>query len=257
MRVTVFFSALVMTLSAGNAIACEPVSIYAAASTTDAVSDIAGSFQGETGCEVTTVFAGSSTLAKQIEAGAPAAIFLSANESWMDELDGKGLVVSGTRSDLLANDLVLISPRDEPLDFQFTEGADFMAALEGGRLALANPDGVPAGIYAKQALTKMGLWDAVRKNVVAAEDVRAALVWVARGEARAGIVYRTDARISSDVEIAAAVPADTHDPVNYPVSLIAGHENGTARDFLAYLKGPSGARIFAEYGFTPLEAPVN
>lgn len=257
MRVAVFFTALVTILGAGSAMACEPVSIYAAASTTDAVRDIAGSFEDEAGCAVTTVFAGSSTLAKQIEAGAPAAIFLSANESWMDELDAKGLTIRETRTDLLANDLVLISPIDEPLDFQFTEDADLMAALEGGRLALANPDGVPAGIYAKQALTKMGLWDAVRESVVAAEDVRAALVWVARGEARAGIVYRTDARISRDVEIAAAVPSDTHNPVNYPVSLIAGHESGTARDFLAYLKGPSGARIFAEYGFTPLEAPVN
>lgn len=257
MRHAILFAALLTIVGVGSASACEPVSIFAAASTTDAVSDIASAFKEESGCEVTTVFAGSSTLAKQIEAGASAAIFLSANESWMDELDSKGLTVQNTRSDLLANDLVLVAPQGEPLDFAFGDGADLAAALDGCRLALANPDGVPAGIYAKQALTKMGLWDSVQENVVAAEDVRAALAWVARGEARAGIVYRTDARISPDVVIAAAVPSETHDPVNYPVSLVAGHENETAKEFLAYLKGPAGARVFAEYGFTPLEAPVN
>ena len=257
MRATSFLLVLLALFSAGRAFACEPVSIYAAASTTDAVNDIASAFKKETGCHVTTVFAGSSTLAKQIEAGAPASLFLSANESWMDELERKGLVAPDTRSDLLANDLVLVVPKGEPLDFKFGHGANLAAALEGGRLALANPDGVPAGIYAKQALTKMDLWNGVKESIVAAEDVRAALAWVARGEARAGIVYRTDARISPDVEIAAAVPGDSHDPVNYPLSLVAGQESETARDFLAYLKGPAGARVFAEHGFTPLEAPVN
>lgn len=257
MRKTIFCLTFLTAFAAGNAYACDEVSIYAAASTTDAVTEIAGAFHGETGCKVTTVFAGSSTLAKQIEAGAPASVFLSANESWMDELEKKEIVLADTRSDLLANDLVLVVPKDEPLDFSFADGADLEAALDGGRLALANPDGVPAGIYAKQALMKMGLWSGVEKSVVVAEDVRAALTWVTRGEARAGIVYRTDARISPDVEIAAAVPEETHDPVNYPVSLVAGHQSETAKEFLAYLKGPAGAKVFASYGFTPLETPVN
>lgn len=257
MRIAILFVALLTVSGAGRAMACDPVSIYAAASTTDAVRDIAEAFTTESGCEITTVFAGSSTLAKQIEAGAPASIFLSANESWMEELAAKSLTLQNTRSDLLSNELVLITTKGEPFDFRFSEGADLAAALEGQRLALANPDGVPAGIYAKQALTAMNLWDGIKKNVVFADDVRAALAWVARGEARAGIVYRTDARITPDVEVVAAVPAATHDQVNYPVSLIAGQENPTARDFLAYLKGPSSARIFAKYGFAPLEAPIN
>lgn len=257
MRVTLCCLAFLAALGAGKAIACEPVSIFAAASTTDAVTGIAQAFEAETGCNVTAVFAGSSTLAKQIEAGAPASIFLSANESWMDELEKKNLVLPGTRSDLLANELVLVVQKGQKLEFSFDEDADLAAALAGGRLALANPDGVPAGIYAKQALTQTRHWDGVAASIVAAEDVRAALVWVARGEARAGIVYRTDARISTDVEIAVAVPEETHDPVRYPVSLVTGRANKTARDFLAYLKGPAGARVFAEYGFTPLDTPVN
>lgn len=257
MRVPLLPLAFVICLACEDALACEPVSIYAAASTTDAVTEIAKAFDEETGCKVTTVFAGSSTLAKQIEAGAPASIFLSANESWMDELDKQGLIAADTRTDLLANDLVLVTPKGRPLGFGFDENEDLAAALEGGRLALANPDGVPAGLYAKQALIHMGLWEAVEGSVVAADDVRAALVWVARGEARAGIVYRTDARISPEVEIAATVPANTHAPVNYPVTLVAQHENDTARQFLAYMKGPAGARVFAEFGFTHLAAPVN
>ena len=257
MRLTPLFAAILTVLSAGGALACEPVSIYAAASTTDAVTDISKDFIAQTGCKVTTVFAASSTLAKQIEAGAPASIFLSANESWMDELEKNELIVADTRIDLLANDLVLIAPKDQPLDFSFAEDTDLSSALEGGRLALANPDGVPAGIYAKQALVHMGLWESVERSVVAADDVRAALIWVARGEARAGVVYRTDASISPDVVVAAAIPAGTHDPVNYPVALVTSNVNDTARRFLAHMKGPAGARVFAEYGFTHLEAPVN
>ncbi|WP_421860673.1 molybdate ABC transporter substrate-binding protein [Parvibaculum sp.] len=257
MRVTLCCLALLMAFGSKQALACEPVSIFAAASTTDAVTGIAQAFEAKTGCKVTAVFAGSSILAKQIEAGAPASIFLSANESWMDELEKENLVMPGTRSDLLANELVLVVQKGQKLDFSFDEDTDLAAALAGERLAIANPDGVPAGIYAKQALTQMGLWDGVVTSIVAAEDVRAALVWVARGEARAGIVYRTDARISPDVEIAAAVPEETHDPVRYPVALVAGRANETARDFLAYLRGPAGARVFAEYGFTPLGTPVN
>ena len=130
----------------GSASACEPVTIFAAASTTDAVSEIAKSFEGISGCEVTTVFAGSSILAKQIDAGAPAAIYLSANESWMDDLETKGRLVAGTRTDILGNELVLIAPKDEPLDFTFDSGADLAAAPGSGRLPLGNPAGVPAGL---------------------------------------------------------------------------------------------------------------
>lgn len=244
-------------LTPGSASACEPVAIFAAASTTDAVSEIAKSFKGQSGCEVTTVFAGSSMLAKQIDAGAPAAIYLSANENWMDDLETKGRLVAGTRTDILGNDLVLIAPKDEPLDFTFDSGADLAAALRTGKLALGNPDGVPAGIYAKEALVTLGLWDALSSNIVAAEDVRGALAWVARGEARAGIVYRTDAQISPKVTIIATIPEHSYKNIRYPIALIEDRENETARNFFAYLKGAPGAAIFARYGFTQLPAAAN
>ncbi|MCF8470980.1 MAG: molybdate ABC transporter substrate-binding protein [Parvibaculum sp.] len=244
-------------LTPESATACEPVTIFAAASTTDAVSEIAKSFKGISGCEITTVFASSSILAKQIDAGAPAAIYLSANESWMDDLETKGRLVAGTRTDILGNELVLIAPEDEPLDFTFDSGADLAAALGTGRLALGNPDGVPAGIYAKEALVTLGLWDNLSPNIVASEDVRGALAWVARGEARAGIVYRTDAQISSEVTIVATIPERSHKTIRYPIALIEDRENKTAREFLAYLEGAAGAAIFARYGFTQLTAAVN
>jgi len=248
---------MVATLIAGRAAACEPVSIYAAASTTDAVKDIAEAFRAETGCTITTVFASSSILAKQIDAGAPASLFLSANEEWMDELQQRGLLAAGTRTDLLANDLVLIMPKGQPLDFSFGEGANLASALKNGRLALGDPEGVPAGIYAKQALVRLGQWDAVSARIVASDDVRTALAWVARGEARAGIVYRTDARISPDVDIAVAIPENSHEPVRYPIAAIEGRVNGTSSEFMAFVTGLSGAGIFARHGFTPLATPVN
>tara|TARA_R110002110_G_scaffold143118_6_gene331802 strand:+ start:1519 stop:2304 length:786 start_codon:yes stop_codon:yes gene_type:complete len=241
----------------GSASACEPVAIFAAASTTDAVSEIAKSFTGISGCEITTVFAGSSILAKQIDAGAPAMIYLSANESWMDDLEAKGRLVAGTRTDILGNDLVLIAPKDEPLDFTFDSGAGLAAALGAGRLALGNPDGVPAGIYAKEALVTLGQWDSLSPNIVASEDVRGALAWVARGEARAGIVYRTDAKASPEVTIIATVPEHSYRKIRYPIALIRDRENKTARAFFAYLKGAPGAAIFARYGFTQLTAAAN
>ncbi len=242
---------------AGPAFACEPVSIYAAASTTDALTEVARAFTVETNCEVTTVFASSSTLAKQIEAGAPAALFLSANLDWMDRIEEQGLLTADTRKDMLGNDLVLVAPKDEPLDYRFADGNDLSEALGNGRLALGNPDGVPAGIYAKEALSHLGLWDGVAPSVIAGDDVRTALAWVARGEARAGIVYRTDAQVSSDVVIVDTLPGTSHEPVRYPIALIEAQANDTARDFLAFVSSGTASAIFARYGFTPLDAPVN
>lgn len=249
--------AVLVGFAAKPALGCEPVSVYAAASTTDALTEVAQSFAAKTGCEVTTVFASSSTLAKQIEAGAPATIFLSANVGWMDRLEEADLLVPDTRTDLLGNDLVLVAPKAEPLSYRFSSDAGLATALGKGKLALGNPDGVPAGIYAKEALIHLGEWEAVTSSVIAGDDVRTALAWVARGEARAGIVYRTDAQISPDVAIADTVPGDAHQPVRYPIALIEDNANETARDFLAFARSATASRIFDQFGFTPLLAPVN
>ena len=257
MRRPLLVAVALLALGATPALACEPVSVYAAASTTDALGEVARAFTAETDCKLTMVFASSSTLAKQIEAGAPAAVFLSANEDWMDRIEQGKLLAPETRKDILGNDLVLIAPKAEPLTYRFAEGAGLAAALGEGKLALGNPDGVPAGIYAKEALVKLGEWDAVAPQVIAGDDVRTALAWVARGEARAGIVYRTDAQISADVVIADTVPEEAHEPVRYPIALVTENTNETARAFLAFASGATASQIFARFGFTPLGAPVN
>lgn len=255
-------SLLVLTLLSlpHGAFACEPTSLYAAASTKDAVSKIATDFEAETGCRIDTVFAGSSTLAKQIGAGAPAQLFLSANEDWMDKLSAQKLIDTHSRKDLLGNELVLIAPADEALSFAFVKGADLHAALGNGKLALADPATVPAGIYAKQSLTSLGMWDGVAQQIVAADDVRAALAWVERGEARAGIVYRTDARIAKSVTIVAAIPEDSHEAVNYPVALVLDGKTAptqTAKHFLSYLSSTKASQVFSDFGFKPLALPTN
>ncbi len=152
---------------------------------------------------------------------------------------------------------MLIAPKSEPLAYRFADDASLAAAIGEGRLALGNPDGVPAGIYTKEALVHLGEWDGVASRVIAGDDVRTALAWVARGEARAGIVYRTDAQVSPDVVIVDAVPEDAHEPVRYPIALIEENTNETARDFLAFTSGATASRIFARFGFTPLGAQVN
>lgn len=260
MRIKVSLLALTLFALPVSAHACEPTSIYAAASTKDALTKIATDFEGKTGCKIDMVFAGSSTLAKQIASGAPAQLFLSANESWMDKLTDQKLIDTASRRDLLGNELVLIAPAGEALAFSFTKGADLHAALGDGKLALADPEAVPAGIYAKQSLTNLGMWDGISHQVVAAEDVRAALAWVERGEARAGIVYRTDARIASKVTIVAALPEESHEAVNYPVALIDDGKTAptqTARQFLSYLLSAKSSEVFSHFGFKPLALPTN
>lgn len=260
MRIKLSLLALTLFALPLSAFACEPTSIYAAASTKDALTKIAAEFESDTGCKIDMVFAGSSTLAKQIGAGAPAQLFLSANESWMDKLAGQKLIDTKSRKDLLGNELVLIAPAGEPLTFAFTKGADLQAKLGDGKLALADPDAVPAGIYAKQSLTTLGMWDGVSRQIVAAEDVRAALAWVERGEARAGIVYRTDARIAKNVTIVVALPEDSHEAVNYPVALVMDAKTAptqTAKQFLSYLSSTKSSEVFADFGFKPLSMPTN
>jgi len=186
-------------------------------------------------------FAASSALARQIEGGAPADLYLSADEEWMDRLAEEGLLREGSRADLLTNELVLIAPRDAP-----SQGLD---ALASGRVAMADPDAVPAGRYARAALESLGLWQGVAERIVPAENVRAALALVERGEAPLGVVYATDARASNRVAVAFQFPSDSHPPIRYPVAVLAASRHADAEALRAFLSTPAAQRIFERHGF--------
>ena len=194
-------------------------------------------------------FAASSALARQIDAGAPADLFVSADEAWMDYVANKQLVRPGTRVAFLTNRLVLVAPAAQPLKLDIRFGFGLAAALGDGRLAMADPDSVPAGKYGKAALTALGVWRDVEPKVARAENVRAALALVGRGAARAGIVYETDARAAKDVMIVGVFPASSHPPITYPLALLAGSTNPAAERFRVFLLSEPGKAIFARYGF--------
>jgi molybdate transport system substrate-binding protein len=235
----------------------EPVTLFAAASLTTVTGDLADAY-GAAGDELPRgVFASSSTLAKQIEQGAPADLYLSANPSWMDYLEERGLIVPGSRVELLANRLVLVAPLDSPLG-SFEIGLGFALAEtldrdhEGARLVLGDPAHVPAGLYAKAALESLGIWDSVADRSANAADVRAALALVERGAAAAGIVYASDALISSRVKVLATFPETSHPAIRYPVAIVAGRDRPEVRAFYDYLLGAKAAELFRGRGFTPL-----
>lgn len=227
--------------------------VFAAASTTNAVQDVIAAYGEETGKAATASFASSSTLARQIAEGAPAGVYISANPKWMDFLDEEGLLVEGSRSDLLGNDLVLIAPTETaaPVTVDATLPLTDMLGADG-RLSVGDPDHVPAGIYAQQALTALGLWETADPRLARASDVRAALALVARGETPYGIVYATDAAISDGVAVVGTFPEDSHPPITYPAALIKGAD-ADAQAFLAFLKGDAAAAIFRRYGFSRAE----
>jgi len=231
-----------------------PVTIFAAASTTDAVNEIAEAYAAATGGSIRPVVASSSTLARQIAEGAPADLFLSANIDWMDHLDARSLLAPGTRLPLLSNRLVLIAPADSPLRLRLTPELNLRALLGDGRLALGDPAHVPAGIYAKQALEALGLWDQVADRLAQAANVRAALALVDRGEVPAGIVYETDAAISPRVRIVDAFPAEATPPITYPLAIVAGRDTPAVRAVYDFLRGDAATAIFAKYGFTAARA---
>ncbi len=227
--------------------------VFAAASLKDALDAIDGKWHAETGKPAAVVsYAASSTLAKQIEEGAPADIFISADLRWMDYLQQRGLIQPKTRTDLLGNRLVLIAPVNSPIGtavhVTLAVGVPLAGLLHGGRLAMADPRAVPAGIYGKDALTALGLWSSVAGRIAAAQDVRAALTLVARGEAPLGIVYQTDAAIEPAVKIVATFPSGTTPPIVYPIALTKTARSGAAR-FEQYLRGPAAAAIFEAQGF--------
>jgi molybdate transport system substrate-binding protein len=228
-----------------------PVLVFAAASLTDVLEEIDAAFTASTGVHVRASYAASSVLAKQIEAGAPADIFLSADKEWMDYLESHQLLKDGSRRDLLGNQLVLIAPASSPVQLKLVRGMDLAGALKGGRLASGDPDSVPAGIYARQALTQLGAWEAIADHLVRAENVRAALAYVARGEAPLGIVYRTDALAEKRVRIVDTFPGSSHPPINYPVARTL-QSNPDARRYSDFLLSEAGRAIFTKYGFVPL-----
>jgi molybdate transport system substrate-binding protein len=230
-----------------------PVLVFAAASLAEAVEEVDAAFSASTGVPVKASFAASSLLARQIEAGAPADVFFAADREWMDYLDGRGLLKAGSRRDLLGNALVLIAPADSTLQLKITPGFDLRGALRGGRLATGDPDSVPVGQYARAALTKLGVWERVSDRLVRAENVRAALAYVARGQAPLGIVYQTDAQAEKRVRVVGVFPADTHPPITYPLALTA-RARAQAGRYAEFLAGDVARQIFVRRGFVPLTA---
>ena len=230
--------ALVLVLIASHAVAQDRLLVFAAASLKNALDEVNAAY----GSRVVASYAASSALARQIERGAPAQVFFSADEDWMDYLDRKNLLQPGSRRDLLGNRLVWVVPASAAVP------AEPLSALgTRGRLALADPQHVPAGKYAKAALESLGMWNHLQKRVAAAENVRAALALVARGEAPLGIVYETDARAEPKVKIAGRIDVTLHPPIAYPVAALGGAT--AASPYLDFLASPRAAAIFQKHGF--------
>ena len=227
------------------------VLVFAAASLANVLTDLNAAFTARTGIRVTSSLAASSTLAKQVEAGAPADVYFSADLQWMDYLQQRGLLQAGSRRDVVSNSLVLIAPAASPLRVRIAPGFDLAKLLAGGRLAVADPDSVPAGIYAREALQKLGVWSSVEPRLVRAENVRAALAYVARGDAPLGIVYRTDALVETHVRVVGVFPADSHAPIVYPVALTRTANPAAAR-FLAFVTSAAAGPIYRKWGFEPI-----
>ncbi len=224
--------------------------VLAASSLTDALNELGPAFTAVTHRGVKLSYAASSALARQVEAGAPADVFVSADTDWMDYLQMRNLIDAGSRRNVLGNRLVLISPADSTVTVRIAPHFALAKLLGEGRLATGNPDSVPVGKYAKIALTNLGVWNAVQDKIAAADNVRAALALVARGEAPLGIVYRTDALIEKKVRIVADFPASSHDPIVYPAAATA-HAHEGATDFVKFLGSPTAQAIFFRYGFDP------
>ena len=249
-RATLLASVVAAALAAPAA--ADEVVVFAAASLKTALDAVAADFQTETGHVVTLSYAGSNQLALQIIAGAPADIFLSAAEDWMDAVEQAGLVAGGTRRDLLGNSLVLIAHGRDARPAEIGPGFDLAGLLGDERLAMALVDAVPAGQYGKAALTNLGLWGAVSPLVAQADNVRAALALVATGEAPFGIVYATDAVASDNVTVVATFPADSHPPIVYPGALLTDAADPADRAFFEALTADPARAIFAAHGFSVL-----
>lgn len=226
------------------------LTVFAAASLTNALQDVGNLWMAAGHGKVVFSFASSSTLAVQIEHGAPANLFISADEKWMDDLAAHHHVVAGTRDNLLGNALVLVEPKATLKPVSLRAGASLDAVLgPTGRLAVGDPAHVPAGIYAKQALEKLGLWDGLKSRLAPADSVRSALRLVETGEAPAGIVYATDVKITPTLGVAGTFPPESHLPIIYPAAVVKSGNTPAAREFLAFLHTAPAQDVFRHYGF--------
>src|SRR5215831_11128648 len=227
--------------------------VFAAASLKDALDEANVAYQRDKGQEIAASYAASSTLAKQIEAAAPADVFISADLEWMDYLAKKNLIKPETRANLLGNRLVLIAPVNSAAKLGIAPNFPLAQALGNGRLAIADPNGVPAGRYGKAALESLGVWSSVADRLAPAENVRATLALVSRGEAPLGVVYQTDAASDKAVKIVGTFPEDTHPPIIYPIAVVTSSTNRGAPAYLTFLKSPVARPIFEKQGFTVLQ----
>lgn len=241
--------ALALSLAAAVATAQE-VTVFAAASLTNAFEEIAKTYRAKGGGAVKFSFAASSTLAKQIESGASADIFASADEEWLDYLAARKLIEPATRASRLGNTLVLITPAGDKRTVDIKPGFDLAGMIGSGKLVTGDPAHVPVGRYAQQALTKLGVWDAVAPKVARTDNVRAALLLVERGEAPFGIVYDTDVAASGKVNVAGTFPADSHSPVSYPFAILARRDRPEVKSFFDFLYSPEAQAVYRRAGFS-------
>jgi molybdate transport system substrate-binding protein len=248
-RAAITLSGLLLVAKFAWAASAADVRVLAAASLKEALDEQVQQFAARTGNKVVVSYGASNALARQIDAGAPADVFVSADLEWMDYLDQRHRLAPGTRGVLLRNTLVLIAPKTSRVMLDIVPGVALAAALGNGKLAMANPASVPAGKYGKAALETLGVWPSVERQVARAENVRAALVLVARGEAPLGIVYRTDALAEPAVKIVGTFPAGSHPPVVYPAAVIAASRTPVAATLLAALRSPSARPVWEKHGF--------
>ncbi len=227
-----------------------PLTVFAAASLATALEQVRAVYEQQSGRHVNLSCAASSTLARQIESGAGAALFISADQDWVDYLVARHLVVESSRVSLLGNRLVLVAPADRATPVDIKPGFDLARLLGNGRLATGDPSHVPVGRYAREALTTLGAWTGVQRRLVSADSVRAALVLVERGEVPYGIVYETDARESRKVRTVGTFPESSHRPIVYPLVIVAGRDGPEARDFYRFLQSERALAVFRAHGFS-------
>lgn len=232
----------------------EPITVFAAASLKESFDEAAAAYQKATAQPVRVSYAASSALARQIEQGAPADVFVSADLDWMDYLRERKLTDDASRRNLLGNTLVLIAPKTSKAKaVALKPGVKLLPLLGEGRMALALTASVPAGKYARAAFTSLGVWDQLQPKVAEAENVRAALMLVARGEAPLGVVYGSDAKAEANVRVLATFPANTHPPIVYPIARLSASKQPNAAAFVTWLKSPAATAIFRRHGFTALD----
>jgi molybdate transport system substrate-binding protein len=231
----------------------DKLNVFAASSLKNAIDAVSASWKADTDMETTLTYAASNALAKQIEAGAPADVFVSADLTWMKYLTDKNLIAKGSEVQLLGNEIVLVAPKDSKINLKIENGFNLADAVGDGKLAMANVDSVPAGKYGKAALEKLGVWASVEGKVAQSENVRAALKLVDLGEAPLGIVYATDAKADTAVKVVDMFPVDSHAPIIYPAGIVAASKNSNAAEFLKYLQTDKAKAIFEAQGFVVLK----